>query len=392
MNYYILPKNNIQLQINTTIAEPDSEHKPYISRSLYHFLINIETHLQHVDLTMLEEIQNIVNTYEYIFSNVPRYLVSVGKVKPESNIFYELIEIYYACNLNELFAHKNKITTFHLTPNHASSIFFINVVREDKADEITYNTFQSFDRSRLTVNKRFDFLFFEFDKEEYKDITQYSRNIVLGLLYIFKYQNIDGITIFKIDHIFYKVIVDVIYILSNLFEKVYIFKPIVSNITEGERYIVCKNFSPDVTVFSEEIEEQLIKLLSTKKNIYSLLTNTIPYYFVNKIEESNIVIGQQQLESLSLIINLIKNKNKDDKIEMIKRNHIQKCIQWCEKYKIPHNKFMDKTNIFLNNKYLKENMVDNEIDKYPIILIGQDQEQDQEQDLERGLDQEQAIS
>lgn len=386
MNYYILPKNNIQLHINTSILDSDAEQIPYISRSLYHFLINIETHLQNVDSNMLEEIQNIVNTYEYIFSNVPRYLVSVGKVKPESNIFYELIEIYYACNLNELFINKNKISTLHLTPNHASSIFFINVVREDKEDEITYNTFQSFDQNQqVVVNKRFDFLFFEFDKEEYKDITQYSRNIVLGLLYIFKYQNIDGIAIFKIDHIFYKVIVDVIYILSNLFERVYIFKPIVSNIAEGERYIVCKNFAPGVTCYSEDIEEQLTKLLSTKTNITSVLTNTIPYYFINKIEESNIVIGQQQLESLSLINNLIKNKNKDDKIEMIKRNHIQKCIQWCEKYKIPHNKFMDKTNIFLNNKYLKENMVDNETDKYPTILI------ESERELEPESEQEQAI-
>lgn len=383
MNYYILPKNNIQLQINTTIVDPGAEQIPYISRSLYHFLINIETHLQNVDSAMLEEIQNIVNTYEYIFSNVPRYLVSVGKVKPESNIFYELIEIYYACNLNELFIHKNKIATLHLTPNHASSIFFINVVREDKEDEITFNTFQSFHQNQPVVNKRFDFLFFEFDKEEYKDITQYSRNIILGLLYIFKYQNKDGITIFKIDHIFYKVIIDVIYILSNLFEKVYIFKPIVSNIAEGERYIVCKNFSPGVTSYSEDVEQQLTKLLSTNTIIHSLLMNTIPYYFINKIEESNIVIGQQQLESLSLINNLIKNKNKDDKIEMIKRNHIQKCIQWCEKYKIPYNKFMDKTNIFLNNKYMKENMIDTEIDKYPTILIESDQELDEEKEIEQ---------
>ena len=78
------------------------------------------------------------------------------------------------------------------------------------------------------------------------------------------------------------------------------------------------------------------------------------YYFINKIEESNIIIGHQQLEFIDQIINIVKNKNKDDKIETIKRQNIQKCIQWCEKYKIPHNKFLDKTNIFLDIKNIKK--------------------------------------
>jgi S-adenosylmethionine:tRNA ribosyltransferase-isomerase len=38
---------------------------------------------------------------------------------------------------------------------------------------------------------------------------------------------------------------------------------------------------------------------------------------------------------------------KEEKIETIKRNNIQKSISWCEKFKIPYNKFVEKTNIFL---------------------------------------------
>jgi low affinity Fe/Cu permease len=68
------------------------------------------------------------------------------------------------------------------------------------------------------------------------------------------------------------------------------------------------------------------------------------------LEESNAVIGQQQLESFDQIINIFKNKNREEKIENLKRNHIQKCIQWCEKNQIPHNKFIDQINIFLNYK------------------------------------------
>ena len=89
---------------------------------------------------------------------------------------------------------------------------------------------------------------------------------------------------------------------------------------------------------------------SLDNNIHSIIDNDIPYYFSNKIEESNVVIGQQQLEAYDQIINIFKNKNKDEKIETLKRNHIQKCIQWCEKNQIPHNKFVERVNIFLNAK------------------------------------------
>ena len=41
------------------------------------------------------------------------------------------------------------------------------------------------------------------------------------------------------------------------------------------------------------------------------------------------------------------SKNKEDKLETLKKNNIQKCVQWCEKYKIPCNKFSEKINIFL---------------------------------------------
>ena len=34
-------------------------------------------------------------------------------------------------------------------------------------------------------------------------------------------------------------------------------------------------------------------------------------------------------------------------LEILKKNNIQKCVNWCEKYKIPCNKFSEKINIFL---------------------------------------------
>ena len=82
-------------------------------------------------------------------------------------------------------------------------------------------------------------------------------------------------------------------------------------------------------------------------NIQSIIDQEIPYHFINKIDDINIINGQQQLESIIQVINILKNKNKEDKIEYIKKTNIQKSVNWCEKFKIPCNKFSDRVNIFL---------------------------------------------
>ena len=81
--------------------------------------------------------------------------------------------------------------------------------------------------------------------------------------------------------------------------------------------------------------------------IDSILENKIPYMFINKLEELNIVIGQQQIDSIEQVICLLKNKNKEEKLEVIKRTNNLKCVQWCEKYNIPHVKQLEKQNMFL---------------------------------------------
>ena len=51
-----------------------------------------------------------------------------------------------------------------------------------------------------------------------------------------------GNCIIKINDIFYKPIIDILYLLSSLYDKTYILKPNTSNVTSFEKYIVCKGF------------------------------------------------------------------------------------------------------------------------------------------------------
>lgn len=366
MNYYILPKNNINVKINIVLTDQLLNKNPFISQSIAYFLHNIHTQLYKIDKDQSIEdyidynmniISKIVNTYEFIYTQVPGSCLSVSKVKAESNIFYELLELFHICNISESFV-KNEMLHLHISSNYNSSTYFLNILREECNDihfDQQFNINQLYEK--YVIDKfifKIDFLFFEIPKEDYNDINKYTQDIIFILYIILKYQNYNGTSIIKLDHLIYKSEIDVLYILSCVFEKVSIVKPLVTNIISGERFIVCKQFDINININTIiiKLEECIHNIINNNLYIESIIQNDIPYLFTNKIEESNIVIAQQQLESIDQIINIIKNKNKDDKIETLKKNHIQKCIQWCEKFRIPHNKFIDKLNIFLNTNII----------------------------------------
>ena len=117
---------------------------------------------------------------------------------------------------------------------------------------------------------------------------------------------------------------------------------------------MCKNFLFDnkdsiIEYYYNKLSDILDNLkIDDDLHILSLFHNEIPAYFINKLNDINITLGQQQLEPLFQIINILKNKNKEEKIEILKKTNIQKSINWCEKYNVPFNKFLDKNNVFLS--------------------------------------------
>ena len=384
MNYYIIPKNNFNIKIKLDINPKPID--PFISYSLIYYLNDIYIQLLNIDEfkvinnneSAISFINKIVNPFEFIHTNVPGACISVSKVKPESNIFFELMEIFQVCSITDILSLKKKITIAHLTSNNSSTIELLNMLREDNDDNIIdiefdydkiHDTFiknmtptpTATTTTTATTATKVELFIFEFKECDYTHINQYIKNMILVLFIIVNNQASSGTSIIKIDNIFYKSIVDILFIFSAIFEKVFLIKPTISKITKGERFIICKNLNLDVitqTKLLQQLDTHLKQMLIDDtfldKNIHSIIENNIPYYFSNKIEESNAVIGQQQLEAYDQIINILKNKNRDEKIEILKRNNIQKCIQWCEKNQLPHNKFIDRVNIFLSAKKCDE--------------------------------------
>jgi len=368
MNYYIIPKNNFNIKLNIQLTSCTIE--PYVSYSLFFYMNSIYNQLFRLqesfknkdDRISIEYINKIVNPFEFIYTNVPGLSISVSKVKPDSTIFFELMELFQLFSISDILYPKHKINIAHLTHNHTSTNYLLNMLREDNDDNIISEDFDYNNLYDLFIKNQYtnklDLIICEFRPDEYNVTKKYINNMILILLIIIKYQNNQGICVIKIDNILYKTIIDVIFILSGIYDKIFLVKPSISNITKGERYLICKGFNENCKHQNNlllSLEENLLSKINNyelmnNKCINSIIDNDLPYYLLNKLEESNLVIGQQQLEAYDQIINIFKNRNREEKLENLKRSHIQKCIQWCEKNQLPHNKFIDKVNIFLTPK------------------------------------------
>jgi len=335
MSYYILPKKKYIIDINPIYRDQDQPCQcPYVSQTLYSYLHDSLKLIQ-LDNDELSLLYKMVNPYEFIFSIVPEYKSSISKLNPSSNTFYILMELIATFNLLGTFNYNIK------TAYIGNPIECLNMFRAEFND-INYN-----DDSYATPNNINAIDFFYFDVEMDK--------LIFILIHILTYQSSDGTCIIKIDGLFNKLVLDILFILCGLYDKVYIIKPNTSNIISNDRYIVCKQFNLNSSLKSQyETYNNKLVLAINSSCIISLFNCDLPVYFLNKIADSNIIIGHQQIESIDHILSIFKSKHKNDKIEALKKNNIQKCIQWCEKYKIPYNTITRKINIFLKNRDIKE--------------------------------------
>lgn len=392
MSYYILPKKNIDFDIQVTYSVNNKIIEPIVSFSLFYYLsqaklqvCNIvreetesriirkhemvvqgpryrtkekEKEKENTDIT-LEFLNKILNPYEFIFSYVPQSILSVSKLRPYSNIFYIFMEIIQMFNLLDFFEDKN-INTIHYGPNSPAVVECLDMLREDSNDVnwkypnvqgnkwTTKDSLAPLQNLGPLQNSNVSFLSYELHESDYKNNNKYFMGVINILCNIICNQSMNGVAIIKLHNIFYKPIIDVLFMLTSMYEKIYIIKPNNTNMFDSERYIICKNFilnQQRIVTYNYYLYH--LNNIVVDKEIVSIIKNDLPYYFMNKIEESNIIIGHQQLEYIDHLISLYKSKNREDKIEIIKKNNIQKCILWCDKFKIPYNKFTDRINIFL---------------------------------------------
>ena len=440
MSYINIPtfkNNNIDLDI---IISKDISNNIFISESLNYYLIQIKeqinTYIENWDVY-----KKYTNPYEYIHTNVPNKNLSISKYKPLSRSFYKMIEII---NIFNLLNENENIKSFHLAEGPGGFIEAFSYKRKNEKDTYygitlisdninipswkkssvflknTSNVILEYGESKngdlflkknliycynkylnsidyITGDGGFDFSF-DFNNQE-----QSSYKLIFSqIIYAIIMQKKNGVFILKIFDIFKYKTVELLFLLSNFYDNMYIYKPHTSRIANSEKYIICKNYKCNNNELLYKLIENYEHIVENSDYIFKLFNFTIPKLFINKIEETNIIYGQQQIENINTTLNLIKeiqninyyndssnnihncidinqniniqyyninnnidnsiyNLNKNDlefdnsknylntniskfnnKLLVLKNINIQKCISWCNKYDIQINKiFID---------------------------------------------------
>ena len=385
MSYYILPKININYVLKPTIYGVMDKLHPHISSSLIHYVNESEKVLQSQfeieanSSVSLKTLHQIVHNYDFLFSCVSGSDAPVTNVEARHPIYFDITEMYQTLKLDEQLP-KNSCYILCCGKNSSSASHAINTQRIEMNDNIytldqykSYNNLQLYSCARSVLEyydnfkgsenfkKNCHFIYFEEGERLFQDTNDYLLYLVKSILVLDEYITTGGCMILKINTIFYKPIIDLIYIISHMFQKIYIMKPNSSNVMLDERYLVCKSFVGIQHGITESLHTMYNSLFPVKNDIVvgSFIENKIHYYFLNKLEESNVIIGQQKLDACSQLISLLKSKNKIEKIEIIQKHNVQKCIYWCEKHKVSYHKTTEKSsNIFLPTKSMLLNQPD----------------------------------
>jgi 23S rRNA U2552 (ribose-2'-O)-methylase RlmE/FtsJ len=318
------------------------------------------------------------NPYEYIHSQIPQKKRCVSKYKPLSRSYFKMIEMI---QLFDLYFNASPIHTFHLAEGPGGFIEALCGIRRCPQDTYVGMTIldsnndpnipawkktEHFLRQNrnvyiekgetgtgnilslenleycvekyggsmdlVTADGGFDFSL-DFNQQEIIIARLLYAQIAFALLT----QKRGGTFILKIFDAFMQHSIDLLYILSTFYEKTYIIKPQTSRYANSEKYVVCKGFLFETSeTFYPILHRAFEKMMATEQYIHRFINIPLSINFVTRVEEYNAIFGQQQIENIYYTISLIKNKNRQDKIDNLIKTNIQKCITWCIKYNVPY--------------------------------------------------------
>jgi cap1 methyltransferase len=149
-----------------------------------------------------------------------------------------------------------------------------------------------------------------------------------------------GSFILKVFDTFSLASFEMIYLLSYLYEEVYIMKPSTSRPANSEKYIICLRFRMIPNLY--KIKNKMIEIfpIVQQNRLISFLKIPLNNIFVDKLKEINSIFGQCQIESIITTLNYISNTTHQENYDN-KRSHLNKCIKWCQKNKMPIDSYHD---------------------------------------------------
>ena len=378
---------------------PTPESAMLVSHTLNMYLCEIKAQIEECGEEVWDSVKKYTNPFEFIHTAIPNCKTyTVSKLRPLSRSFYKMIELY-ATFFNSSFE-VNRMTSFHLAEGPGGFIEALVHLRSrqfpDAQADVHYGMtllnqdascpgwkkskgFLEMHRNRVCIEtgadgtgniislKNFEHCVskyqntcefitadggFDFSCDFNNQESMVSRLLAAEMGFALALQKPGGHFILKVFDTFTKPTIDILYMLCNLYKEVFVSKPCTSRHANSERYIVCKHFRlktsdallPHLRAMFKQLEE-----FPQNAAMTSILPVEHDSHFLNKIEECNAIIGQQQMETINATIHLILNRGHAEKLESMKRQNVIKCVSWCDKHGIPCNKIIQQNNIFLKH-------------------------------------------
>jgi 23S rRNA U2552 (ribose-2'-O)-methylase RlmE/FtsJ len=397
MIFVLLPSlNGVNILNKLKITNSVEKPLPYMLYSLNNYLTEIKGKISECGEEWNTN-KKYTNPYEYIYTNSPR--TSICRYKPISRAYFKMIEILNTFNFPS-FDLSKPLQMFALAEGPGGFIEAVLNYRNNPADKYYGMTIEdpadgevpgwkkttSFLKSNpniflekgadntgniLNINN------FKYVVAKYKNSCEFvtgdggfdfstdfnsqeiniTRLLFGQIAYAVCIQKRGGCFVLKCFDCFYKASAELIYLLSTMYEKVYVVKPNTSRYANSERYLVCINFLHSDSSYYAPIFEQLMETICNDTTFIRSFFNgiKIPLFYYNKLEESSSIIGQIQIDNIYTTLALIENRYKSDKINFYMKNNIQKCVKWCIKNQMEYNPnvmFAEnlEKNIFINRE------------------------------------------
>ena len=370
-----------------------------VSHTLNMYLCEIKAQIEECGEEVWDSVKKYTNPFEFIHTAIPNCKTyTVSKLRPLSRSFYKMIELC-ATFFNSLFDLK-RMTSFHLAEGPGGFIEALVHIRSRQFPDTQHDVhigmtllnqdtscpgwkkskgFLEMHRNRVCIETGADgtgniisLKNFEHCVSKYQNTCEFitadggfdfscdfnnQESMVSCLLaaemgFALALQKTGGHFILKVFDTFTKPTIDILYVLCNLYKEVFVSKPCTSRHANSERYIVCKHFRlktsdallPHLRAMFKQLEE-----FPQNAAMTSIMPMEHDSHFLNKIEECNAIIGQQQMETINATLHLILNRGHAEKLESMKRQNVIKCVSWCDKHGIPCNKIIQQNNIFLKH-------------------------------------------
>lgn len=356
---------------------------PSLAQYLYEIKEKIKQFNQEWDIY-----KEYTNPFEYIHTVVPPLKHAISTYRPLSRSYFKMVEIITHFEMMKLCSTSEPCHTFHLAEGPGGFIEafvnqrktaapmaytkdkYVGMTLIDDADKMipSWKKSQTFLKNNPTVSIEYgtdetgnllslhNFIGavhkygssmhfvtadggFDFSDNFNKQEQKITNLLFAQIAYALCTQKKGGTFVLKVFDCFAEATIDLLYLLSSMYEKVYVTKPQTSRYANSERYIVCMHFHFEhYSTFYPHILSAFTKMCCTPddRSVQRFFAHPLPMYYLNRLEESNIVIGMNQIENIYATISLMENKaSKKSRMEYLIKTHVAKCIHWCAQHNVP---------------------------------------------------------